>query len=141
MYHDFFTLAVCSTAATFPLKLLANEVFDREREREMTGLQSFIVFVGVLAFGCTLGVLVASLLGAGGRANAEDSGRLEFLVHEHVSLVGSGEWFFTYASNGRQLSADRDARAAIDKAAAKLVAESVALTEPMSPQTTSGNGG
>lgn len=107
----------------------------------MTGLQSFLVFAAVLAFGCTLGILVAALLGAGRQTNTEDSGRLDLLVHERVSLVGSGEWFFTYASNGRQLSADRDARAAIDKAAAKLVAESVAMTKPMSYRTTTSNGG
>lgn len=107
----------------------------------MTALQSFLAFVAVLAFGCTIGVLTASLLGASGRANAEDTGRLDLLVHERISLVGSGEWCFAYDLNGRQLSADRDARAALDKAAAKLVAESMALTQPMASQNTPGNGG
>ena len=90
-----------------------------------------------LVFGCVVGVLAASLLGANGRRNESDVGRIDFLETENVFMSRAGVYIVLYdGADMKQLAIGQDLRATIDHAAVQLLAKSVYAADENVPTLT-----
>jgi hypothetical protein len=93
--------------------------------------------VSIIAFVCLLigtfvGFLTAALLRSN-TSDTADSGRLDFVASERLSLSRSSSWFVVFDEQKNQVAISQDLREAIDIAAAKLVARSVATENAPAP--------
>ena len=103
----------------------------------MTTTHIVIAIVMALFFGGVIGLVTASLLGANGRANEADIGRIDFLETENVFVSRAGVYLIVFdGSDMKQLAIGQDLRATIDHAAVQLLAKSVYAVDENVPTLT-----
>jgi hypothetical protein len=97
-----------------------------------------MVSIGIaLVGGMTLGLTLSALLGANGREDAADIGRIDLLETEHVFVSRAGGYIIIFdGTDMKQLAIGQDIRATIDHAAVQLLARRVRASDENVPTLT-----